>query len=98
MSAYATSWPAKRRAASSVYPLHLGQVVRLDGRVLPQSLNLGVPDADLGQFEQESHHGVVGEDLLRLAVELLALGLVGREIQFLDHLVEGRIVVVEVIV
>ena len=79
-------------------PLHLRQIVGLDRRVLPQPFELGVPHADLRQLEQEAVHRVVGEDLLRLLEELGALGFVGGEVQLLDDLVEGGVVVVEVVV
>ena len=61
------------------------------GRVFPQPLQLGVPDTDLGQFEEEADHGVVGQDLLCLPQELLALGFVGGEVEVGDDLVEGRL-------
>ena len=88
----------KPDSANSIHPLHLRQVVGLDRRVLPQAFDLGVPHADLRQLEQEAVDRVVGQDLLRLLVELGALGLVGGQVQLVDDLVEGRVVVVEVIV
>ena len=84
----------------STYSAHFTLVRSLAwiGAFSHRPFDLGVPDADLRQFEQEAVDRVVGEDLLRLLVELGALGLVGGQVQLVDDLVEGRVVVVEVVV
>ena len=88
------------QASPTAHSVHFTLVRSLAwiGAFSHRPLQLGVPHADLRQLEQEAVDRVVGQDLLRLPVELRALGLVGGAVQLGDDLVEGRIVVVEVVV
>src|SRR5690606_3622773 len=80
-----------------VVPLHFREVIGLDGRILPQAGKLRIPHAYLGQFEQESHHRIIGKNVLGLGEQTVACGLVGGQVELLYDLVEFWILVIEVV-
>src|SRR5262249_51025532 len=67
------AWGGKR----ALFPIHPRQVRLRRRAVLPQAYKVLLPDADLGELEEEAVDGVLGDDALGVLQQLVALGEVG---------------------
>ncbi len=85
------------RSIMSIFPMNVRQHVRRYRFILPKSLDLLVPDTELRHHEEKERRHVFGKNLLCLSVELFLLTGVGRLLDIGDDLVEGRVLVIEVI-
>ncbi len=66
--------------------------------VLPHAVEIRVPRADLRQLEQEDVDRILRQHALRVAIEPVALRLVGGRVDLRHQRLEGRVLVLEVIV
>ncbi len=69
--------------------MHVGQNVGRDRLVGPETLELGIPDPELRHDEEEERRHVIGENGLRLAIELVLFGRIGSRLYLRQNLVEA---------
>src|SRR6185437_14374604 len=77
----------------NLLPRHRREIVGEDRRVLPQPLELGVGDDDIGKLEQEAVDAILGQLLLRRDQRRLVGGQIRRLLPGLDDGLERLAVV-----
>src|SRR6185437_6372361 len=91
-----TSLPRLQRSLPGLQillPRHRREIVGEDRRVLPQPLELGVGDDDIGKLEQEAVDAILGQLLLRRDQRRLVGGQIRRLLPGLDDGLERLAVV-----
>src|SRR5262249_47142188 len=84
-------------AGGAPLPIDACQIRLRRRAVLPQSHQVLLPHADLGELEEEAVDGVLGDDPLRILQKLVALGEVGGGHDLAPLGLEGGRIVVPVV-